>query len=98
VAVTKLDVLGCFQNIKVCVNYKLDGKILKSFPTDVERLSRIEPVYETLPGWDTDISNCTSYNDLPQKTKDYISFISEAAGIKIEIISVGPKRAQTFTN
>jgi adenylosuccinate synthase len=95
-ALTKLDVLGKFQEIKVCVNYRIDGKLLKSFPTDFERLSRAIPVYETMPGWDTDISTCTSYNDLPQKTKDYLEFISAAAGIKIKIISVGPKRAQTF--
>jgi adenylosuccinate synthase len=97
VAVTKLDVLSHFQEIKVCVNYLLEGKLLKSFPTDVERLSRAEPVYESLPGWGTDISTCTSYNNLPQKTKDYLGFISDAAGIKINIISVGPKRAQTFS-
>jgi adenylosuccinate synthase len=96
VAITKLDVLSHFKNIKVCVGYKLDGKVMKSFPTDVERLSCIEPVYETLPGWNSDISNCTSYIKLPPKTKQYLDFISETAGIKINIISVGPKRAQTF--
>ena len=96
VAVTKLDVLSHFQEIKVCVNYLLEGKLLKSFPTDVERLSRAEPVYESLPGWGTDISTCTSYNNLPQKAKDYLGFISDMAKIKIKIISVGPKRAQTF--
>ncbi|MDR3610437.1 MAG: adenylosuccinate synthase [Ignavibacteriaceae bacterium] len=97
VAVTKLDVLSCFKNIKVCVNYMLDGKILKSFPTDVDRLSRVQPVYETLQGWNSDITNCTSYASLPNKTKQYLDFISEAAEIKINIISVGPKRAQTFS-
>lgn len=97
VAVTKLDILSHFQKIKVCVNYKLDGKILKSFPSDVERLSCVEPVYETLDGWNSDISFCTSYDELPEKTREYLAFISEAAGIKINIISVGPKRAQTFS-
>ena len=96
VALTKLDVLGIFQEIKVCVNYRLEGKLLKSFPTDFDRLSCVEPVYESLPGWSKDISTCTSYNDLPQKTKDYLGFISDKAGIKINIISVGPKRSQTF--
>jgi adenylosuccinate synthase len=97
VALTKLDVLSNFEEIKVCVNYRFEDKLLKSFPTDVERLSRSVPVYESLPGWGTDISTCTSYNNLPQKTKDYLDFISNAAGIKINIISVGPKRAQTFS-
>jgi adenylosuccinate synthase len=97
VALTKLDVLSNFEEIKVCVNYRFEDKLLKSFPTDVERLSCSVPVYESLPGWGTDISTCTSYNNLPQKTKDYLDFISNAAGIKINIISVGPKREQTFS-
>ncbi len=96
VAVTKLDVLSSFENIKVCVGYELNGKQLKSFPTDVERLSSVKPVYETLPGWNSDISGCLSYSDLPSKTKDYLNFISEKSGIKIKIVSVGPKRLQTF--
>ena len=96
VALTKLDVLSIFKEIKVCVNYRFEGKLLESFPTDVERLSGVEPIYETLPGWDTDISTCTSYSDLPQKTKDYLDLISDKAGIRINIISVGPKRSQTF--
>ena len=97
VALTKLDVLSIFKEIKVCVNYRLEGKLLKSFPTDFDRLSNVEPAYESLPGWNTDISTCTSYNDLPQRTKDYLGFISDKAGIRINIISVGPKREQTFS-
>lgn len=96
VAITKLDVLSDFDEIKVCTGYMLDGKIIKSFPTDVERLSSAVPVYETIPGWKTNISDCLSYNDLPQKTKDYLTYISEKAGIKVNIVSVGPKRKQTF--
>jgi len=96
VAITKLDVLSDFDEIKVCVGYKLNGKILKSFPTDVDRLSAVEPVYKTLPGWKTDISNCLAYKDLPQQTRDYLDFIAKEANIKVEIISVGPKRKQTF--
>jgi adenylosuccinate synthase len=62
----------------------------------VDRLSIVKPVYQTLPGWETDISDCKSYHDLPLKTKDYLGFISENAGFKINIVSVGPKRSQTF--
>ena len=96
VAVTKLDVLSSFDEIKVCVAYELDGKTVKSFPTDVERLSRVKPVYTTLPGWKTDISSCLSYSELPPETKSYLDFIAEKSGIKIKIVSVGPKRQQTF--
>ena len=96
VAITKLDVLSDFNKIKVCVGYKLNGKTLKSFPTDVERLDKVKPVYEELDGWNEDITACKSYSDLPAKTKEYLDFIASQAGIKMEIISVGPKRRQTF--
>ncbi len=97
VAITKLDVLGTFESIQVCVGYKLNGKSLNSFPTDVEQLNNVTLVYESLDGWMEDISECKSYDELPQKTKEYLKFISDQANIKIEIISVGPKRKQTFT-
>lgn len=96
VAITKLDVLGVFDEIKVCIGYEVNGKRLKSFPTDVNKLGEVKPVYETLPGWKKDISGCKSYSDLPEETKRYLSFLSEHTGIKINIISVGPKRTQTF--
>jgi len=97
VAVTKLDVLSVFEKINVCVGYKLNEKLLKSFPSDVDRLSSVTPVYETVDGWMTDISECKSYDELPQKAKEYLEFISDQANFKIEIVSVGPKRRQTFS-
>ncbi len=97
VAVTKLDVLSIFEKIKVCVGYKLNEKLLKSFPSDVDRLSSVTPVYETVDGWMEDISECKSYNELPPKTKEYLEVISDQANIKIELVSVGPKRRQTFS-
>jgi len=95
-AITKLDVLGAMDEIKVCVAYELDGKKLKSFPTDIARLNRVTPVYETLPGWKTDISNARSYEELPSEAKNYLDFITEQSGFEICIISVGPKRSQTI--
>ena len=97
VAVTKLDVLRNFEKIKVCIGYEINDKRIKSFPSDVEKLNNVEPVYETLDGWMEDISGCKSYDGLPQKTKEYLEFISNHANIKIEIVSVGPKRKQTFS-
>jgi len=97
VAITKLDVLSIFEKIKVCVGYKLNEKLLKSFPSDVDRLSSVTPVYKTVDGWMEDISECKSYDELPKKTKEYLDFISDQANIKIEIVSVGPKRRQTFS-
>lgn len=95
-AITKLDVLSNFGEIKVCIGYELNGKMLKSFPTDTDRLSRIRPIYEVLPGWRKDISNCRNYSELPAETKNYLEFICKKSGVKMEIISVGPKRDQTF--
>ncbi len=96
VALTKLDVLSSFEKINVCIGYELNGKRLKNFPTNVEHLNKVKPIYETLDGWNTDISSCERYEDLPSKTRDYLNFISRYSGIKIDIVSVGPKRKQTF--
>jgi adenylosuccinate synthase len=96
VAITKLDVLSGFDKIKVCISYELNGKRLKSYPSSVDQLSSVTPIYEELDGWEEDISSCLSYDELPAKTKEYLEFIAKHSGIKIDIISVGPKRKQTF--
>ncbi|GBD90718.1 adenylosuccinate synthetase [bacterium BMS3Abin04] len=95
-AITKLDVLSNFDEIKVCTGYKLNGKELKYFPTSLNKLEKVIPIYETLPGWKEDITSAKSYEELPSKAKDYLSFISEKSGFEISIISVGPKRSQTI--
>ncbi len=95
-AITKLDVLSSFKEIKICIGYELNGKLLKSFPTDVQQLSEVKPVYQNFSGWNTDISKCGSYSELPPEAKKYLEFIANYTGIKITIVSVGPKRAQTF--
>jgi len=95
-AVTKLDVLSDFDEIKVCVGYELNGKLLKSFPTDVNRLSKAAPVYETLAGWKQDISKAKSYDELPVNAKNYLDFIAKKSSFEIGIVSVGPRRDQTI--
>ena len=95
-AITKLDVLSSFGEIKVCTGYELNGKLLKSYPTDVQRLSEVKPVYESFKGWNSDISNCRSYSDLPSEAKEYLEYIGNNTGVKITVVSVGPKRDQTF--
>ncbi len=96
VALTKMDVLDSFPEIKVATGYKHKGRLLNNFPIDCDILNECEPVYETVEGWMTDTSACTSYDDLPEKAKKYIDFISEKAGMKVTIVSVGPNREQTF--
>jgi len=95
-AITKLDVLSYLDEIKVCVGYEINGKKLKTFPTDVNQLMQVKPIYETLPGWKKNISNIKYYDDLPSEAKDYLTFISEQSGFEISIISVGPSRQQTI--
>lgn len=95
-AITKLDVLSNLDEIKVCVGYEINGKKLKSYPTEVNQLLLVKPVYETLPSWKTDISKVKYYDDLPGEAKNYLSFIAEQSGFEISMISVGPQRQQTI--
>ncbi|AFN75086.1 adenylosuccinate synthetase [Melioribacter roseus P3M-2] len=95
-AITKLDVLSYLDEIKVCVGYEINGKKLKSYPTDVNRLESVTPVYETLKGWKKDISKVRYYDDLPSEAKEYLTFISQQSGFEIKMISVGPARSQTI--
>jgi len=96
VAITKLDVLDEFEELKVCIGYELDGKLLRSYPTDTVKLSKIKPIYQTLPGWNSSTVGITDYKDLPDTTKQYLDFICKHAGITPAIISTGPKREETI--
>lgn len=95
-AITKLDVLGCLDEIKVCVAYECDGKIYKTVPEHQSVFYHAKPVYETLPGWKCDISNVRNFYQLPREAKDYIDFLEQLAGVRVSIITVGPDREQTI--
>jgi adenylosuccinate synthase len=94
--ITKLDVLGGLEKIKICTEYQCGGKTLQDFPTDLKVLGRCEPVYETLPGWDEDISGMRDAESLPQPVKNYLKRIEAICEIPIKIISVGPGRHETI--
>ena len=98
VALTKLDVLDTFDEIKVAIAYKnkKTGEIIKQYPTDVYTHYDWEAVYETHKGWKQDISKAKTYDELPQNAKLYLKRLEEILGIKITIISVGPDREQTI--
>lgn len=98
VALTKLDVFDAFDEIKVCVAYKdsRNGQITKYYPTDVFTHKYFEPVYETLDGWNTDITGVKEYEKLPANTKKYIARLEELLETPISIVSVGPDRLQTI--
>lgn len=95
-AITRLDILDKLKTLKICVGYKYNGKILDEFPASLKVLDKVEPVYEEFPGWETSLSNIRSYDELPVNAKKYIERLSEVAGIKIGIVSVGPGRDQTM--
>ncbi len=91
VALTVLDVLGYLDELPICVGYEIDGKVTKDFPTTT-RLAKAKPVYEVLPGWKTDIRGIKKYEELPEKCRKYIEFIEKELGVRISMVSNGPKR------
>lgn len=96
--ITKLDVLSGLDEIKVCVAYQYDGKETQRFPSEAHTLDRVTPVYETLPGWDADISTARSWDDLPGAAQDYLDFVEEHSRAPIGSISIGPRRDQIITD
>ena len=96
-AINKLDTLSGLGDLKVCVAYKKsDGTIIKDFPAALEELSDCTPVYEILNGFDEDISECRSFDALPQACRDYILKLEELCECKISMVGVGPDRTQIF--
>lgn len=91
VCMTCLDVLSYMDTLYICTGYEYEGKVYKDFLT-TDKLYKAKPVYETLPGWKSDIRGITDYNDLPKEAKDYVEFIEKEIGVKISMVSNGPKR------
>ncbi|MBQ1793820.1 MAG: adenylosuccinate synthase [Peptostreptococcaceae bacterium] len=91
-----LDVLTGFDKIQVCTAYKMGDKIIKDFPASLEDLAKCEPVYEELEGWTEDITSVERFEDLPENAKKYVAKIEELIGVSVDMVSVGPNRAQTI--
>ena len=94
--VTKLDVLDEFDPIPVCVGYRIGGREVCGMPATVAEISKIEPVYENVPGWRTSTFGIANYDELPPKAKDYIAFLEARTGVEVGCISTGPERNQTI--
>ena len=90
------DVLSGVKELKICRAYELDGKEISTVPATLAELERCKPIYVTLPGWDEDITNVTSFDELPKEAQDYIKKIEELSNTKVAIFSVGPDRNQTI--
>jgi len=95
-AVTKLDVLDDLAEVKICIAYDIDGVRYAEMPSDGRKLGRVTPIYETLPGWQCSISEVRSFGQLPPAAQKYLKRMAELVDSRIGIISVGPKREQTF--
>jgi adenylosuccinate synthase len=96
-AMTKLDVLSGMKNVALCVAYELDGERLDEPPADSDDLARIKPIYETLPGWDGDLSNARSIEELPHSVRSYIERVERETRCPIKLLSVGADREHTVT-
>jgi adenylosuccinate synthase len=96
IAITKLDVLAPFPEIRVCVAYEAeDGTRYEHVPYHQSVLHKVRPVYETLPGWESEIDGAARIDDLPAAARDYVRFVEERAGVPVTFVSVGPGREQT---
>lgn len=96
VAVMLLDVLSELPELKICTAYEIDGRRTTDFPSHVDDVRRVVPVYETMPGWRQEISDLRRYGDLPTAAKNYLARLGQLIGAPIAITSVGPDRAQTI--
>jgi len=94
-SLNSLDVLTGIETLKICVAYRYQGQIIENYPASLKILSECEPVYEELPGWKEDITNCKSIEELPVNARMYLERVSQLTGIPLSIFSVGPDRTQT---
>jgi adenylosuccinate synthase len=95
-AVMHLDTLSGMEELKVCVAYRRHRRPVNGFPADAYILAEVEPVYETLPGWEADLGNCRSLDELPESARAYLDLIAQRVGAPVRIIGVGPERDQTI--
>jgi len=94
--VTKLDIFDGFEEIRICVAYEHEGRILREFPADLRVLQQCKPVYETMPGWPGTVSHCRRYDELPVQARAYLERLEQLVGTPIAIVAVGSEREQTI--
>ncbi len=95
IAITKLDVLDCLDEIKVCTAYELDGERIENTPTDMMRFKDCKPIYKTFAGWDRSTEGTTTYTELPQKAREYVGYICRELNVEMLLLSTGPAREHT---
>ncbi len=92
IALTKLDVLDGLEELKICVGYKLDGKEIKRLPAGAANQANVEPIYETMPGWEGSTQGARSWADLPAEAVKYVRHIEELIGCAVSMVSTSPER------
>jgi adenylosuccinate synthase len=95
-ALMMMDVLSQLPEIQICTAYELDGETINRFPSQVDDLRRVKPIYETWPGWETDVTGVKKLSEFPAGARRYLDRISELVGKPIDVVSVGPDREQTI--
>lgn len=95
-ALTKLDVLDSLKEIKICTGYLLHGKRIDYPPSVIEDLQQVQPIYETMPGWQCETSGISSYDKLPKQARNYIERLCALVGVPLSILSLGPEREKTI--
>jgi adenylosuccinate synthase len=93
---TRLDILDGFSTVKICVGYRAGEEELGRFPANTSLLSRCQPVYQELPGWDQPTASATRLSQLPENAIAYVRRIEELVGCRVQIISTGPRREETI--
>jgi adenylosuccinate synthase len=91
---TRLDVLDTLPELSICTSYRVGGVDSKSFPANLTALSRCEPVYESMPGWQQPTSDARTFGDLPAAAQNYVRRLESLLGCPVSLISVGPERGQ----
>ncbi|MBM3162942.1 MAG: adenylosuccinate synthase [Chlorobi bacterium] len=95
IALTKLDVLDTFEEVRVCTSYLLDGKEIHDFPTDHQSLSRATPVYETMKGWMASNAHARTFSEMCPEARDFVTFLENELQVPVTFVSVGPGREET---
>lgn len=95
-ALSKIDILNDFEEVKLCTDYRIDGKTTQTFPLDIGRLERVEPVYKSMKGWEKDISPFKKIDDMPTEVQNFMGYIEDYLDVEIKILSIGPGRSETI--
>ena len=96
VALMHLDTLTGLKELRVCRAYDIGGQEKTFFPANIDRLAKAQPIYETLPGWEEDLTGVTTFDELPTAAREYVRRVEQIVGRPVGMIGVGPKRSQTI--